>query len=43
MGFHHTLFVRQSIEDVDELKKYMYSGGNLRFPPAPPFPYWELT
>ena len=24
MGFHHTLFVRQSIENVDELKKYMY-------------------
>jgi hypothetical protein len=35
MGFHHTLFVRQSIEDVDELKKYMYSGaGNLRFAPS---------
>ncbi len=25
MGFHHTLFVRQSIENVEELKKYMYS------------------
>ena len=24
MGFHHTLFVRQSIDNVDELKKYMY-------------------
>jgi hypothetical protein len=34
MGFHHTLFVRQSIENVEELNKYMYSRGTAVLTPS---------